>query len=220
VTTIAEFTLPSAAFPLGRVFESFPRAALELDRVVPTGDTVMPHFWVRAPGGDFEAVLRALEALDELRDVVLMEELGDRALFRAEWEPEYLGIMRAITESGVTVLSATGSKDGWFFEFRAEGAQLTAFQECCDDRGIDVSLARLSRLSEMTDSCEYGVTAEQQEALVLAYADGYYDSPRRTDLETLAEQFGISRQALSARLRRGYGNLIEHTLLQTAGEDT
>ena len=220
MTTIAEFTLPSAAFPLGRVFESLPQATLELDRVVPTGDTVMPHFWVRAPGADFEAVLRVFDGLDEIRDVVLMEEIGDRALFRAEWAPEYLGIMRAITESGVTVLSATGSKDGWFFEFRAEGAQLTAFQEYCDDHGIDVSLARLSRLSKMTDSCEYGVTAEQQEALVLAYADGYYDSPRRTDLETLAGQFGISRQALSARLRRGYGNLIEHTLLQTAGEDT
>ena len=220
MTTIAEFTLPPGAFPLGRLFESVPQATLELDRVVPTSDTVMPYFWVRAQGADFEGVLRVFAGLDEIRDVVLMEELGDRALFRAEWEPEFLGIMRAIAESEVTVLSATGSEEGWSFELRAKGAKFAAFQGYCDDHAIDISLTRLSRLSEMTDGREYGLTDEQQEALVLAYADGYYDSPRETDLETLAEQFGISRQALSARLRRGYGNLIEYTLLQTTGEDT
>lgn len=219
MTTIAEFTLPPAEFPLGRVFESLPDVTLELDRVVPTGDTVIPHFWVRTPEGNLEAVLRVFEGVEELRSVVLMEELADRGLFRAEWDPEFLGIMRAVAESGVTVLSATGSKEGWLFELRAEGAHLAAFQKYCDDHDVDVSLARLSRLSEMTDGCEYGVTTDQQEALVLAYADGYYDSPRQTDLETLADQFGISRQALSARLRRGYRNLIEHTLLQTGGEN-
>lgn len=214
MTTIAEFTLPAAEFPLGRVFEDLPEATLELDRVVPTGDTVMPHFWVRAQGGDFETVLRVFEELDELRDVVLMEELGDQALFRAEWEPEYLGIMAAIAESRVTVLSATGSTENWLFELRAEDAQLSAFQGYCDELGVDVTLARLSRLSEMTDGCEYGLTPAQRDALVLAYADGYYDSPRGTDLETIADQFGITRQALSARLRRGYHNLIKYTLLE------
>lgn len=220
MTTIAEFTLSAADFPLGRVFEERPEVTLELDRVVPTKDTVMPYFWVQSPEGNLEKVLQIFEELPELRSIILMEDLGERGLFRAEWKPDFLGIMRAISESGVTVISATGSQDGWLFELRAEnGGALAAFQSYCDEHAINVSLVRLSHLSELQEGAEYGLTPQQREALLLAYADGYYDSPRGTDLEALSEQFGISRQALSSRLRRGYCNLIEHTLLQGNSND-
>lgn len=220
MTTIAEFALSAVDFPLGRVFEEIPEATLELDRVVPTEDTVMPYFWVQTPAGKLEEILQIFEELPELRSIILMEDLGERGLFRAEWNPDFLGIMRAIAESGVTVLSATGSQDGWLFELRAEnGAALAAFQRYCDEYTINVSLIRLGRLSELPKGSEYGLTEQQREALLLAYADGYYESPRRTDLESLSEEFGISRQALSSRLRRGYCNLIEHTLLQNNSND-
>lgn len=221
MTTIAEFTLPPGEFPLGLVFEDNPDVTLELDRVVPSGDTVMPYFWVQTHDVDLEEIRAVFDSLAELRSIVLMEDLGSRGLFRAEWEPEYLGIMRAIEEADVTVLSATGSSEGWLFELRAvRGEQLADFQQYCRRYGIGVSLARLSRLSEIADGREYGLTPEQREALTLAYVEGYYDSPRKTDLETLASQFGISRQALSARLRRGYRNLIEQTLLQNGRGDS
>jgi len=72
-----------------------------------------------------------------------------------------------------------------------------------------VTLTRLRHLSEDGGAGgPHGLTSEQREALKLAYEEGYYDDPRGTDQAALADSLGISRQALSARLRRGYRALL------------
>jgi len=119
MTSIADFTLSAPEFPLGVPFDQRPEATFELDRVVPSGDTVMPYFRVYDAGGDMPAVRQTLSALPELRSADMLVDLGGKGLFRAEWEPEYPGIMAAVAASGVTVLSASGSSDWWRFEVRA-----------------------------------------------------------------------------------------------------
>lgn len=213
MSSLAEFTLPASAFPLGRIFETKPDVRLELDRVVPSGDTVMPYFWVFDADGEFAAIQAVFSALPELRSAECLADMGDRGLFRAEWEPTAMGIMDAIAVSGVTVLAASGSRDGWWFEVRAmEGDQLSAFQDRCDDLGVEVSLSRLRRLSDLTPADDYHLTDQQREALTLAYEKGYYDDPRAVDQSALADQLGISRQAVASRLRRGYKTLLEQTI--------
>lgn len=213
MTGLAEFTLAAGDFPLGRLFETRPDARLDLDRLVPSGDTVMPYFWVESDAGDMAAVEAAFAGLPELRSITLMEDLGDRGLFRAEWNPEFMGIMAAVEATGVTVVSASGTRDGWLFELRSEDPEaFTAFQRYCDDHDIKVTLARLQRLTDAETTTD-GLTAEQREALVLAYVEGYYDTPRRTDLDDLADRVGITRQAFAARLRRAYRNLVERHVL-------
>lgn len=216
MTSIAEFTLQPNAFPLGRVFEDCPEVTLELDRVVPSDDTVLPYFWVHVQGSKcaLDGIQKIFDGLPELRSAVLMEDIGDKGLFRAEWQPEHLGIMSAIPATGVTVVSATGSADGWVFELRASNVQqFSDFQQYCADHDIKVTLKRLSRLSEMTTGTGYNLTPEQRAALVLAYREGYYDDSSSTNQEALAAQLGITRQALSSRLRRGYRNLIGSTII-------
>jgi len=44
------------------------------------------------------------------------------------------------------------------------------------------------------------LTAKQREAALIAVHHGYYETPRRTELATLAEALGISKSALSQRL--------------------
>jgi predicted DNA binding protein len=211
MTRLAEFTLAAADFPLGRVFEKRSGASLELDRVVPSGDTVMPYFWVSDPGADMAGVLAVLEGVPELRSVRLVDDLGERGLFRAEWEPASIGVMGAIAEADVTVVSAHGSADGWVFELRTtDGDQLRVFREYCAGHDIGVEVTRLSRLTRSDDA---RLTPAQREALTAAYEAGYYDEPRGTDQATLAERVGVSRQALAGRLRRGHRGLIETTLL-------
>ena len=214
---IAEFTLPAADFPLGKVFEDWPQLTLELDRVVPTGDTVMPYFWVNLneDGPEFPEIETVFSELPELRAGELMDVVDGKGLFRAVWEPEYMGVMSAIPRADLTVISASGSKDGWLFELRAKsGDQFSKFQQLCEADGISVELARLSRLSEAQSGTEYGLTDEQREALLVAYRGQYYDNRRQTNMESLAKQLDISRQAFSDRLRRGYRNLIEHTIAE------
>jgi hypothetical protein len=211
MTRLAEFTLAAEDFPLGGIFEHWPEAMLELDRVVPSGDTVMPYFWVHDAGEDMAGVLAAFEEVPELRTVVLMDDLDGRGLFRAEWEPAFIGIMGAIAETDVAVVSARGSVDGWVFELRAaEASQFWTFREYCTDHDVEVELTRLTPL---TGPDVVGVTSAQREALTAAYASGYYDEPRGVDQETLAGRLGVSRQALAGRLRRGHRALIAATLV-------
>lgn len=213
---IAEFTLPPGDFPLGAIFQDWPWVTLELDRVVPSGDTVMPYFWVHL--NDERPALSEVEALfsdlPELRTGELMDELDRKGLFRAEWKPEYMGLMSAIPRAELTVISASGSANGWTFELRADsGDQFAQFQELCAADSIDIELTRLSELSEVRSGPEYGLTDEQREALLTAYEGGYYDESRQTNMEVLASELGISRQAFSDRLRRGYRNLLDNTII-------
>jgi len=121
--------------------------------------------------------------------------------------------MRAIEEAGVTVVSATGSNDGWTFELRADAPErLSAFQAHCEEHDIDVSLARLRQLSETGRGDAYGVTDEQSEALLLAYERGYYRTPKAVSLAELADEVDITGQPFGSRLRRGTHRLIENTL--------
>ena len=214
MVSIAEFTLPATEFPLGRLFQERPEATMELDRIVPSGDTVMPFFWATDPQGGMEWVRELFADLPELRDVHLLVDRGERGLFHAEWEPEYLGIMAAIGSTDVTVIAASGSIDGWQFEMRAmDVGEFSAFRDRCAELELNVTLKRLSHVTERTPVSEYELTAQQHEALVLAYERGYYDEPRPVTQADLASQLGISRQAFGSRLRRGYRSLIGSTLI-------
>ncbi|MDG5776993.1 helix-turn-helix domain-containing protein [Haloarculaceae archaeon H-GB2-1] len=44
------------------------------------------------------------------------------------------------------------------------------------------------------------LTAKQREAATIAVREGYYETPRRTDLDALSEELDISKSALSQRL--------------------
>ena len=53
------------------------------------------------------------------------------------------------------------------------------------------------------------LTEKQREAMNLAVRRGYYANPREVDLDTLADELGISHQALSHRLREAEGSIFE-----------
>lgn len=64
------------------------------------------------------------------------------------------------------------------------------------------------------------MTAAQQEALLLAFESGFYDSPRTTTLAEIGDELEISQQAVSSRLRRGTRRLIANTLARCRRVDT
>lgn len=212
MATIAEFTILAEDFPLGRIFADVPEATIELERLVPTTRTLLPYFWVW--GDDAQAIKNDVRSYPGIESISLVEVVDDGGLFRAEWDEETEGVLTAIAELGVTLLKATGDREKWTFQIRAEERdQLSQFQQYCRDHGIGVTLTRLQSLSAMRDD-DFDLTPEQREALVLAFEEGYYDQPRETDLEALAAELGITRQSLSSRLNRGYRNLVRNTLIE------
>ncbi|WP_254532757.1 helix-turn-helix domain-containing protein [Natrinema gelatinilyticum] len=208
---IAEFTIPAENFPLGRVFDDLPNATVEIERVVPTGQSHLPYFWVTdAPDDGIQDLLTAEAAFKSVTRIDYHENQG---LYRAMWNPEVKGVLTAILDNDLTLLSAIGTHEQWTFEFRAEDSdQLSGFQQYCAAHDINTQLTRLQSLAELQAGDEYGLTANQHEALLLAFNEGYYDQPRETDLETLANQLGISRPSFADRLRRGNHNLLKSTI--------
>lgn len=212
MATIAEFTILAEDFPLGRMFEDLPEATIELERIVPTTRTLVPYFWIW--DDDVRAVQDDVRSYPGIESISLVEAVEGGGLFRTEWDVETEGVLTAIAELDVTLLKATGNREKWTFQLRAEAVdQLSRFQQYCRDHGIDVTLTRLQSLSAMRDD-GYDLTPEQREALVLAFEKGYYDQPRETDLEALASELGITRPSLSSRLNRGYRNLVRNTLIE------
>ena len=52
------------------------------------------------------------------------------------------------------------------------------------------------------------ITEKQAEAIQIAVASGYYDHPRRADLDQLSETLDISRSAVSQRLNAAETKLV------------
>ena len=47
MATEATFTVPSDRFPLGTIFKQLPNVTVDLERLIPAQDVVIPYFWVR-----------------------------------------------------------------------------------------------------------------------------------------------------------------------------
>ena len=219
MATLAEFALPRDAFPLGVVFEEFPDATVELERVVPTADTVRQYFWVE--GVPSEAITTFLESGTDTVSATRVDQFGDRTLFRYQTDQDGdHGVLRALVDSDTTLLSAVGTREGWRLHVRGDVQRaVAAFDEECRAAGFQPTLRDLSASTDPSQSQHAAVTAAQREALLLAYEKGYYAEPRETDLSELAAEVGISRQAFARRLTRGYRTLIEsHLSLETDNE--
>ena len=211
MSTIADVEFDPEVFLLGAVFERFPDAVIELERIVPTGGAVVPYFWVRGIS-EGEAGTLGRDLPEEVV-VEQVDSLADDHLVRAKWDPvSRQGVLHGVIESGLTLVSALGTAEGWRFELRGDEHESVArFQSYCREHGIPLQLTGLHTLATARDG-DYDLTDKQREALVLAYERGYYDSPREADRAAVAAELGISRQALASRLRRGTRRLLEATV--------
>jgi predicted DNA binding protein len=211
MATVVEFTSPADEFPLGSVFETLPDAAVELERLVPHDEHIIPYFWVRGVSGDIK---EAFGDHPGLTSIALIDSVEDEYLMRAEWDREYVGVLTALSETGVVVLSGSGTSDGWQFEVRGESREdISAFRSYCTDHDINMTVTTVHALLPVQGE-EYGLTETQREALVLAHERGYFNSPRESTLAEVAEELGITQQSLSSRLRRGQRRLVGATLVR------
>ena len=117
------------------------------------------------------------------------------------------------------LLSATGTKDSWEFELRfPDHEALSAFQEYCSDAHITLEVGRIYNPTRPGSGPWYGLSPEQKETLMTAVEGGYYSIPRGMSTEDLADEFDVSDQAVTERLRRAIVTLVENTLIAQADE--
>lgn len=211
MATVMEFTSPADDFPLGTVFENLPEVTVELERLIPQGEVIIPYFWVR--GAKAEDIEAAFEPHAGVIDIELIDHVEEEYLMRAEWENDYLGVLSALGNANVVILTGLGTKDGWHFEVRGETREaMSDFRTICQEHDIPIEITAVHALVSVQDD-SYALTDTQREALVLAYERGYFNSPREASLEELADELGITQQSLSSRLKRGHRRLIEGALM-------
>ncbi|SDR27506.1 helix-turn-helix domain-containing protein [Natronobacterium texcoconense] len=218
MATLVEFSVEGNAFPLGELFATLPGVSVELERIVPTSDSLFPYVWIQ--GASRAAVTNALETACERSEFTLVDELESRGLlYRVNWDPNIDGIVSAIVDSDVTLLSATGKRNEWTFRLRvADHDELGAFQDRCRNVGVRIDLSRLLPLEYDDGNGDERITPPQLEALELAFQRGYFDDPRRATLDDLATELEITRQSLAGRLRRGHRNLLAGLFGSSGGQ--
>ena len=211
MATEATFTVPSDQFPLGSVFERLPGVTVELERIIPAQDVVVPYFWVR--GTEIDDIESAFLDHPGVEAIRLVDSVEDEYLLRVEWTTEYDGVLSTLLETEVPLIEAVGTSQRWTFDIRGDDRRdIASFQERCLELGIPITLTKLHALTPIESEAETALTDPQQEALMLAYERGYFNSPRDVSMESLGDELGISQQAVSSRLRRGISSILGSAL--------
>jgi predicted DNA binding protein len=212
VTAIAELAFPTEAYPLGEAVSVPEGTHVELERIVPTGEEVLPYLWVESTTPT--AFVDHLRAQPAVRTAEVIYEDDGEMLLRAAWRLGPGSLLRFVADVDVALVSARGTADGWEVELRGPRSVLRRVETFCRERGIE---SRLVRVYEATPSGSapdrYDLTPLQYETLVTSLEAGYFDEPRAVTLEELAGDLDVSARAVSRRIRRGTANVLRAELL-------
>lgn len=208
MTLIVEFDITTPI--LRRTVAAVSRIDVEEIYQSATGETKL-ICWVY--GEDLGRVEAAFDDDDTVRAFSLLEDPGDRRLYSvtlSERGQSHLTYPTA-AEYDIGYHEITVTDDTRIRARVPSREALFAYRDVCREKDIPFRIQRIFQESSSTGD-RYGVTDRQTEALLVALEEGYFDVPRSTTLSAVADELGISDQALSARLRRGQANLLRTTL--------
>jgi predicted DNA binding protein len=212
MTTVVRARVPADEFALSDTLSALPELEVETERIVEGGENVvMPLLWTRnVDSEEFEACCEADPTVDE---VTLLGDFDDETLYRMHWIDHVDLLLQMLTNSNATILDAFGHDERWHLRMLYPSrTKLSETKSFCSAHNLTLTIDAIRELDGQPAS-RYGLTKGQYEALVRAAEGGYFDIPRETTLEDLSDELGVSHQALSERLRRGTGALVEDTLL-------
>lgn len=175
-------------------------------------ETGLFFFLVEGADEELEAALDADHTVDHWS---LVDDLGSTRIYRLQHADGTKLISPKTAELGGLMLKAESNARGWTVRLHLPDREALAdLWEYCEDEDISFELYRMFRQDEWADGRASELTDEQRAALVNAYEDGYFEEPRETSLEELADRLDISPTAVGGRIRRGTGKLVETTLLE------
>ena len=187
--------------------------------------TVEPDYWtttetgrtlvfltVYGSDGDFDRFETALGGDATATDPVCVDRYPDRRVYRVGVADRTIPVISRAAEFRGRLLDCCSSRDGWTIQLRfPERDALIEFNQYCRDRDISVTVEHL-RVSDDEDDGVVALTEKQQELLTVAHDEGYFDVPRGISQDELADRLGVSKSAVSQRLRRAIGALCASTL--------
>lgn len=213
MTVLVELIVPADEFVLAEPLTSVPTIRLEIKRVVAGVEEITPYFW--AFGGELPQFEQLLRADSNIREVLILEETqAEERFYRVSWQQKTPDILLAASEAKATILEAVTTEGGeWELEaLFATDEDLARFHEYAETNDLDFQLKRVYYPQNPEEQGEYDLTPQQLEAVELAYERGYFNVPRDVTLTELATELDLSRNAVSARIRRGIRNVLSSTI--------
>lgn len=217
MSVIVEFLVPSTDFELGRILSVQGSSSIELEQLVPLQDATVLLVWVH--NGSRDSLLEVIKSHRAVNSISEMDVFEDRTLLRLDWDISHDRLLHGIKDTGAQLLGGIGMPETWKFELRyPDHDALRGFSEFCEDAGIQLEVERVYEPTKPDAGPWYGLTEPQYEAITLAVEMGYYDIPRGCTTKELADEFGVSDQAVTERLRRAIVTLVAHTINQDWNE--
>ena len=212
MSIIVDITVPASGFLLSHTLSASPEMDVEIERVVAHPDNrVTPYFWIAE--GDYDSFETAIRDDPTVDNVVRVDDLGDARLYRSDWTGSGSGLVDAYREVDMVILEASGRDDTWSVRLRFDDPRcIDDFRDYCADHDLSVSVQRIYRPDDPMATGRFGLTETQHDTLVAALDAGYYELPREVTHAELAERLDVSQQAVSDRLHRAHGNLVQHAL--------
>ncbi|GAA0202123.1 helix-turn-helix domain-containing protein [Haladaptatus pallidirubidus] len=216
--TVVEVEIPPDEFALSQSLAALEDLSFEIERVVAhDDDEVMPFVWISSEKSSREDIETALAEDPSVKDIELLANLEDEWLYQMGWVDQIGALIQILVKEDGTILAAMGNHSCWNLRIVfPEREALSRTYDYCENHGLTLDVLNIYRLDEGRRG-RFGLTEDQQDTLTLAYDHGYYQVPRKATADDLAEELGISHQAISERLRRGHGSLVENALILGEG---
>ncbi|QRV14027.1 helix-turn-helix domain-containing protein [Haloterrigena salifodinae] len=203
MATFVELELPAAETALGETFDRVRSCYCYLEQAV-VSET--PGLWF---GGAERSVIEAALEADATVDAhSRIRAASDEWLYEIRFADEIYEIGALPFEEGGTILAASADCGVWSIRMRfPDHESATRTYRRFLERDVDVDVASL-RKGPKTGPERPGLTVEQYETLVAAVERGYYEVPREVSVQELADEFDISDQSVSERLRRASSEIL------------
>jgi predicted DNA binding protein len=203
----ARFMLPAESFALADLFERVPNARVKCEATVANPDD---HALLVVQSDERKREVDATLRSDP--GIATIECFGDREdswQYRVTWKGRPRRLIQRLVAADVSLVSVQGRRGEWQLRLLAPDREgIARAHEIMGDLDCEADCRSISMVdSERSNGS--GLTTEQHEALVTAFEEGYYNVPRDATGNDIADELGISHQALSERLRRAHHQLVK-----------
>ncbi|MFC7226436.1 helix-turn-helix domain-containing protein [Salinirubellus salinus] len=211
MSVIADFSTGMEGLVLEQALQRVD-ARLEVEQAYATDpDHPILFFW--ATCDDPDALEAAMDEDPTVTNVHRLSEVDGRRLYRVRLTEAVETILYTVwVELGGEGVEAEFRDGRWYSKIRfPDRGALREYEAYVTANDLHFELHRVYDASEDVtgEDPPDGLTESQRETLLLAYERGFFDIPRRATAAELAEELGVSRQAVSERLRRAYATLVE-----------
>jgi len=207
-----EFELRSGNPPLFR-FAAEHDGEFEFENIVQRADE-SPGIFFTIRGVPSEAVLAFGEESPEIEDLLLVSDREGEPLFETQLHDS--AFFSALLDRGAMPQTLTATGDEGYAVIRVPPASnIRSFVEMFEAQYEDVELVGRREVDESIKTqqefkAEFRsqLTERQDEILKTAYVSGFFESPRATTAQELAETLDVSQPTVSRHIRAGERKLL------------